>query len=125
MRFLKKLDLDLLNENSPNVCIIPINNNILGKENLISTISRHINSPYISDNWDGLDEALRDLSWMSEQEVRIIHYDIPLLSSPDMRIYLKILNNIEEYWKTITLKNNRKQVNIYSLDSLKELIPKF
>ena len=124
MYFLKEVDLYRLNENNSNICIIPINNNVKGKRHLISTISRGINSPYICDNWDGLDEALRDLSWMSEHEVRIIHYDLPLLLDPDMRIYLTILKTIEEYWVTIedNVQNNCKLMNICFPDSLKDLI---
>ena len=40
--------------------IIVIDSNLVGERALIDAISEGIESPYVDDNWDGLEEALRD-----------------------------------------------------------------
>lgn len=83
-----------------------IDSNIVGKDNLISFISQGIGSPYSGDNWDGLYDALADLSWCQGRIVRIIHFELPELSIKDMSIYLSLLQSAIGVWRSSKKSNN-------------------
>lgn len=82
----------------PGYIYVLIDNAIIGKESLIKTISHGIGSPYSGDNWDGLDDTLRDLSWIRDNTVCIMHSSLPVLSLKDTSIYFSILNNTDTSW---------------------------
>lgn len=83
--------------------IIIIDNDIIGKTNLISTISRSLESPYPNDNWDGLHDALLDLSWVQKKNVKIIHRDLPSLNHSETLVYLSILKSIDTHWTSLEM----------------------
>ena len=70
---------------------IRIDKTIIGKRGIIDYIESHINSPYTNDNWDGFEEAITDLCWLHNKEVRLIHLEWPQLESKDMETYISIL----------------------------------
>ena len=52
---------------------------------------------YFGYNWDAFEECLRDLSWISEQSVKIVHRDMPLQADPaQCKTYLSILADLAE-----------------------------
>ena len=54
---------------------------------------------YFGDNWNALEECLRDLWWISAYRVVIIHQDLPPLPPKSLSIYLDVLSNCVSSWK--------------------------
>lgn len=54
---------------------------------------------YFGGNWDALLDCLRDLSWIGERSVVIMHSDVPLQNdSSECRTYLEILQTALAEW---------------------------
>ncbi len=56
---------------------------------------------YFGENWDALDECLRDLWWLPEgQRVWLIHSDMPFsATSASRQVYLSILRDAVATWQ--------------------------
>lgn len=55
---------------------------------------------FFGENWDALIDCLRDLSWIGEKTIQIVHRDMPLANNPaDQSIYLDILAEAVRAWK--------------------------
>ena len=98
--YLSNVEIQQLTSEFTEDVLIEIDRSIVGKTELISLISSGIRSPYSQDNWDGLEEALQDLSWIPNKTVNIVHRDLPVLSKPDLHIYISILQSVVESWST-------------------------
>lgn len=66
---------------------------ISSKMTLLGLIARQLSFPdYFSENWDSLEECLRDLSWLPAGPIVLKHADVPLVRDiADARIYVAIL----------------------------------
>ncbi len=75
------------------------------KQMLLHIFADQLEFPeYFSNNWDSLEECLRDLSWLRASNIQIHHRDIPLpLGSQDRRIYLQILQSASTFWSVSIL----------------------
>lgn len=76
------------------VAVIP--SGITRKSQLFQVLRAQLKLPeYFGDNWDALDECLRDWSWLEGyQRVRLMHADIPFQPGRrSRRIYLQILQD--------------------------------
>lgn len=65
-----------------------------GKQKLLGVLAAKLRFPsYFGHNWDALDECLRDLSWLGDQQrVVIVHEALPLAPGGDsLAIYQGIL----------------------------------
>ena len=70
------------------------------KEELLRQIYTGLQTPADCGlNWDALDEVLRDLSWIKQKDIVLIHGGLDSLSENDNRIYAEILCSAAEYWK--------------------------
>lgn len=66
---------------------------VRGKEAVLEALARALAFPdWTGHNWDALDEQLRDLSWLEEQRVAILHEQLPHLGT-ELRTYLEILRD--------------------------------
>ncbi len=54
---------------------------------------------YFGFNWDALDECLRDLQWIEQREIVLVHDDMPKLSEKELKTYLDILVYAIEDWQ--------------------------
>lgn len=54
---------------------------------------------YFGDNWDALADCLRDLSWLGQRRVYIIHADLPRLPRDDLANYIDLLAACVSDWK--------------------------
>jgi len=54
---------------------------------------------YFGNNWDALDECLRDLWWIDRRRVFILHSDLPNLGPKETLTYLDILSYCVRDWK--------------------------
>ena len=73
---------------------------IRSKEELLAGLVRAGKFPqYFGGNWDALLDCLRDLGWIREIQIVIVHSDVPLRANPvDCRIYLEILSEVANDW---------------------------
>jgi RNAse (barnase) inhibitor barstar len=72
---------------------------INSKNSLLDIIGSELQFPdYYGRNWDALEECLRDLSWVPEREVLLIHDDLPSLEDHELRTYIQILSEAVESW---------------------------
>jgi RNAse (barnase) inhibitor barstar len=77
-----------------------VSTGITNKQLLLDNFYNKLNFPdYFGFNWDALFECLRDLSWMNEKVVMIIHKDLPLLTRKERKTYLDILADACLFWK--------------------------
>lgn len=49
-------------------------------------------------NWNALSDCLRDLDWISENKVRIVHESLPGIPDSNLRIYLEVLKDSVLDW---------------------------
>lgn len=49
--------------------------------------------------WNSIDDALRDLSWIPEKEVVLIHLTLPQLSSTAWQTYISIMSYAVDSWE--------------------------
>ncbi len=50
-------------------------------------------------NWDALDEVLRDLSWIGEKDIVLVHAGLDSLPAEDSVIYADLLAGAAAWWK--------------------------
>lgn len=73
---------------------------IRSKADLLAVLASAGHFPdYFGSNWDALQDCLRDLSWIGNRKVVIVHSDLPLRESPaECRIYLEVLQTVLADW---------------------------
>ena len=74
---------------------------IESKDALLSLYAEKLRFPdWFGHNWDALEDCLRDLSWLPEYSVDIVHADKPFAADPDAaRIYADILVKAAAFWQ--------------------------
>jgi hypothetical protein len=74
---------------------------VSGKDQLLDLIATQLSFPdYFGRNWDALDECIKDLSWLGEGDVAILHREIPAsLGREGLRTYLKLLRDAALTWR--------------------------
>lgn len=64
---------------------------ITDKESFLREIGAKLRFPHWDNpNWDGLNDWMSDLSWISNQRVVLLHEGTPKISRQDLVIYLEI-----------------------------------
>jgi RNAse (barnase) inhibitor barstar len=77
--------------------ISPIMNN---KEEILLELYKKLKFPnYFGFNWDALSDCLRDLQWIKEKRVLIVHEDLPNLSDKELFLYIDVLQYCMEDWE--------------------------
>lgn len=54
---------------------------------------------YFGFNWDALFDCLRDFSWITEQDIVLVHLGLPVLPEQQLRIYLRLLRDSVLDWR--------------------------
>jgi hypothetical protein len=74
---------------------------LASKEALLEALSAALRFPdYFGGNWDALEECIRDLSWLPDGDVLLLHKDLPLSKDPKLlAAYLSILKDAVENWR--------------------------
>jgi hypothetical protein len=75
---------------------------ISNKAALLDELHRRLHFPdYFGDNWDALDECIRDLSWLPPGAVIVKHVDLPLTADvANLKTYLSILRDAVQKWSS-------------------------
>ena len=67
---------------------------VQSKEDLLAHLAKELSLPaHFGHNWDALDEVLRDLSWIREKRVVIVH-----LGAPTLEPYYAVLRESVADW---------------------------
>jgi RNAse (barnase) inhibitor barstar len=74
---------------------------IRDKASLLSHYAKAGHFPdYFGNNWDALNDCLRDLSWIKQKRIVVIHNDLPLSNNEkELSTYLEILADAVKLWK--------------------------
>ena len=81
--------------------IVRVPRGVRSKEKLLRILADKLRLPgYFGSNWDALEDALRDLTWLPPgRGVVIVHEDLPFGAGGENRaIYLAILQSVIEHW---------------------------
>jgi RNAse (barnase) inhibitor barstar len=71
------------------------------REALFAALSRALNLPsYFGANWDALSDCLRDLSWIAERRIVLLHTEFPSLDDRELTSYLSVLADCILDWGT-------------------------
>jgi len=80
--------------------VVQIPQGIRERIRLFDVLRRKLPLPdYFGENWDALEECLKDLSWIDERRVVLIHQELPHLGDRDLATYLEVLAAGVEGWK--------------------------
>ena len=87
---------------------------IRSKAALLNAIAASLLFPdYFGENWDALDECIRDLSWLPAGDVVLVHNEVPLRDDlVSLSTYVSILNSAVESWRA---KGERNLLVVFPL----------
>lgn len=73
---------------------------ITTRQALFDALRREVNFPeYFGANWDALADCLRDLGWIEQRRVVLVHDDLPALDEGALTTYLEVLSECVRDWK--------------------------
>lgn len=71
------------------------------RSELLSALEDALQLPsYFGQNWDALSDCLRDLSWIGQRRVILVHDDVPPLGDQTLAVYLDVLSQCVRDWNT-------------------------
>jgi len=74
--------------------------NVNSKEDLLKQIGESLHFPkYYGFNWDALSECLKDLSWITQKNVVIVHDKTFAFEETVFKSYFQVLLDATETWK--------------------------
>src|SRR6266481_500707 len=84
---------------------------IRAKQTLFDLLRAEFRFPdYCGNNWDAIEECIRDLSWLSPGTIVLVHNDLPLRDNPAaLRTYLSILEDASAKWRNNILSDSSKR----------------
>lgn len=93
---------------------------IRSKQKLLRVLADKLQFPdYFGENWDALEECLRDLSWLKHRRISLCHADLPFGSGGENRqIYLQILQSAAHHWSEF---GERELVCVFPEDTRAEI----
>ena len=104
------------NEN-PKITIIP--SSIADKEEILNFYAQELYFPeYFGQNWNALYDCLCDLTWLPQNQIKIIHNNVTLLNDEDQKIYLKLLDDAIISWEG----ESQHQLFVYFPENTKDQI---
>jgi RNAse (barnase) inhibitor barstar len=100
MRDLSKFVFDYRPSESQDDFIAHVPHRLSSRDDLFKVLRRELLLPdYFGENWDALSECLRDLSWITNRRVVIVHEDLPRLDNQTLSTYLDVLLKSAQDWK--------------------------
>lgn len=84
----------------PEALIASVLRDISTKAELLERLAEKLRFPaYFGDNWDSLEECLRDLSWIENPLIIIAHESLPHIPLHEQKIYVEILESAFNFWR--------------------------
>ncbi|HEX3600406.1 MAG TPA: barstar family protein [Lacipirellulaceae bacterium] len=89
---------DVTGFRAPTALVVRLPGRLRRKQDLLRALSAALKfPPYFGNNWDSLDECLRDLSWLGEQKsIALVHEQLPLSDDKQRRVYIDILHSAQK-----------------------------
>ncbi|MBS0260875.1 MAG: barstar family protein [Planctomycetes bacterium] len=89
------------------------------RQQLFEALSRQLALPdYFGNNFDSLEECLRDLSWLPAGTIVLQHRELPFdPGSTDREIYLDVLHDCQSHWRNLGTSPDRLQVELPKADT--------
>lgn len=86
---------------APKTRVVRVPRKIHSKRTLLKSLAQRLQLPgWFGGNWDALEDSLRDLTWLPEEEsVAIVHEDLPFGRGESRGIYLEILRSAMNHWR--------------------------
>ncbi|PZQ16128.1 MAG: hypothetical protein DI565_10070 [Ancylobacter novellus] len=73
---------------------------ISARHELLAAFSQELWFPRdFGHNWDALSDCLRDLGWMSDRRIVLVHERLPRLPEDDLKRYLAVLRDAVRWWR--------------------------
>ncbi|HEY4235558.1 MAG TPA: barstar family protein [Lacipirellulaceae bacterium] len=93
---------DLTGFRAPNWLVVRLSGRLRRKRDLFRALATGLKLPaYFGDNWDALEECLRDLSWLgAETHVVLLHEHVPLADVGQRQMYAQILHKAQVSGRT-------------------------
>lgn len=87
-------------ENRCNARLVKVDEATIGKRHLFNRFNTDLSFPeWFGYNFDAFSDILSHLDyWIPEEEIRIIHDNMPKLEEQDMNNYLDVLNYVDARW---------------------------
>jgi RNAse (barnase) inhibitor barstar len=88
---------DLTGFRAPGSFVARLPGRLRRRQDLFRALAKALRLPgYFGNNWDALEECLRDRSWLGKDEhVVLLHEHLPLADSRQRKIYVEILLNAQ------------------------------
>jgi hypothetical protein len=96
----------------PSSRVVLIDDFLQSERAVIDRIEKALDAPYEKDNWDGLRDAISDLSWLNCSSVVLVNKSLPKLNGWDMKIYLELLYGASSEWES---RGGDKEFHVYLL----------
>jgi hypothetical protein len=83
--------------------VVAVGAELTSKSALLDFLSRALGFPgYSSENWDSFESCMKDLDWIPETQIRIVHTSLPLRDEPEgaLQCYLQILRDLVWLWQS-------------------------
>jgi RNAse (barnase) inhibitor barstar len=89
------------------------------KRRLLSVLYERLAFPdYFGFNWDALSDCLRDLNWIGQKQIVILHDELPNLSEEDLRTYISILSDAAIDWN----RSEEHELEIIFPERVREIV---
>ena len=95
---------DVTGFRAPGAIVVLLGGRLRRKADLLRALAKGLKFPdYFGWNWDALDECVRDLSWLGDQQsIVLVHKHVPLSDYQQRQTYLAILKEARaEHVKTL------------------------
>lgn len=120
-QYFTEAELEAVAREHPGDIVVKVDSSLDTVRKLIDHIEGAVKAPYTNDGWDGFDEAITDLCWLSDgQGVWLLNYGFPGLEEKDLDIYMSILIDADKVWPTYLDDFEPDKLHICFLDSMRE-----
>ncbi|WP_083489930.1 barstar family protein [Stenotrophomonas ginsengisoli] len=86
--------------NSAEVFYVRIDPEISSSDELLRAFYYSLWLPgYFGFNWDALYDCLRDLEWIPQRKVVLVHRGLPKIPQGELKIYLEVLRDAALSWE--------------------------
>jgi hypothetical protein len=84
----------------PGTLVVKLARGITSTDRLLGALAEGLSfPPYFGRNWNALEDCLRDLHWIAQRRVVLVHADLPALAGDDWLTYVDVLAHAVDDWR--------------------------